>query len=193
MSKIKVLANLVSGEGLLPVSQTTIFSPCALRWQKGRKSSLGFRCCCCSVTKLCSTLCNPMDCSMPSFSVLHYLRLCSDSCPLSRWCYLTISSSAAFFSFCPQSFPASVSFPMTWFFTKYWSFSFNISPSNEYSGLISFRADLFERINSLARRTLYIQLSHQHMTTEKTIALTIYIPLSVKWHLCFLICCLGFS
>lgn len=44
----------------------------------------------------------------------------------------------------PSIFPASGSFPMSWFFTswpKYWSFSFSISPSNEYSGLISFRID----------------------------------------------------
>ena len=39
-------------------------------------------------------------------------RVCSNSCPLSQWWYLTISSSAAIFSFCLQSFPASGSFPM---------------------------------------------------------------------------------
>jgi len=42
--------------------------------------------------------------------------VCSDSCPLSWWCYLTISSSAAPFSFCLQSFPASGSFPMSQLF-----------------------------------------------------------------------------
>ena len=42
--------------------------------------------------------------------------VCSDSCPLSRWCYLTISSSAATLSFCLQSFPSSGSFPMSWLF-----------------------------------------------------------------------------
>ena len=42
--------------------------------------------------------------------------VCSDSCPLSRWCHPTISSSVAFFSFCPQCFPASGSFPMSWLF-----------------------------------------------------------------------------
>ena len=45
-------------------------------------------------------------------------RLSSDSCPLSQWCYLTISSSVAPFSFCLQSFPASGSFPMSWLFTS---------------------------------------------------------------------------
>jgi len=65
-------------------------------------------------------------------------RVGSGSCPLSRWCYLTISSSSALF--CLQSFPASGSFPMSQLrWPKYWSFSFSISPSNEYSGLISFK------------------------------------------------------
>ena len=45
-------------------------------------------------------------------------RVCSSSCPLSRWCYLTISSSVALFSLCFQSFPASGSFPMSWLFTS---------------------------------------------------------------------------
>ena len=46
------------------------------------------------------------------------LRVCSYSCPLSLWCYWTISSSAAFFSFCLQSFPASGSFLMSRLFTS---------------------------------------------------------------------------
>ena len=44
--------------------------------------------------------------------------VCSNSCPLSQWCYLSISSSAAPFSFCLQSFPASGSFPMSWLFAS---------------------------------------------------------------------------
>ena len=43
-------------------------------------------------------------------------RVCSNSCPLSQWCYLVISSSAALFSFCLQSFPASGFFPVSWLF-----------------------------------------------------------------------------
>ena len=68
----------------------------------------------------------------------------SNSCPLSQWYYPTISFSVVPFSSCLQSFPASGSFlrsqlvlRIRW--PKYWSFSFSISPSNEYSGLISFR------------------------------------------------------
>ena len=74
-------------------------------------------------------------------------RAYTNSYPLSRWCYPTISSSVIPFSSNLQSFPASGSFPMSQFFTsgpKYWSFSFSISPSSEYSGLISFRIDWFD-------------------------------------------------
>ena len=66
-----------------------------------------------------------------------------NSCPLIRWCHPTISSSIVPFSSCLQSFPASGSLQMRpalhirW--PKDWSFSFSISPSSEYSGLISFR------------------------------------------------------
>ena len=69
----------------------------------------------------------------------------SNSCPSHWWCHPTISSSIIPFSSCLQSFPASGSFQMSHFFAnrwlKYWRFSFSISPSNEYSGLISFRMD----------------------------------------------------
>ena len=69
----------------------------------------------------------------------------SNSCPLSWWCHPTISSSVVPFSSCLQSFPNIRVFSnesvirIRW--PKYWSFSFSISPSNEHSGLISFRMD----------------------------------------------------
>ena len=70
----------------------------------------------------------------------------SNSCPLSQWCHPALSSSVTAFSSHLQSFPASGSFSMSWLFAssgqKHWKFSF--SPSNEYSGLISFRIDLFD-------------------------------------------------
>ena len=93
---------------------------------------------------------------------------------------------------------------------KYWSFTFNISLSNEYSGLISFRIDWFgllavhETLKSLLKHHNWIasvlrysaffmvQLSHPYMTNGKTIALT-RLTLVTKWYLCFLICCLGWS
>ena len=66
------------------------------------------------ITLLCLTLCS----SIPGFPALHLSPgACSNSCPLSPWCNLTISSSVAHFSSCPQSFPTSGSFPMSWLFT----------------------------------------------------------------------------
>ena len=68
----------------------------------------------------------------------------SNSCPLSQWCHPTISTSVIPFSSCPQSFPASGSFPMSQLFAsggQTWSFSFSSTPSNEHPGLISLRMD----------------------------------------------------
>ena len=120
--------------------------------------------------------------------------VCSNLCPLSWWCYLTILPSTIPFSFCLHFFPASGPFPMSWLFTlggeKYWSFSLSNSPSNAYSGQISFKIDWFGFL--VVQRTLksllqhhyskasvlwcsaffMVQLSHLHMTTGKTIALT---------------------
>ena len=62
--------------------------------------------------------------------------VCSDSCLLSQRCYLTISSSAAPFSFCLHFSPGLGSFPMNWLcirWPKYWNFSFRNSLFNEYS------------------------------------------------------------
>ena len=74
-------------------------------------------------------------------------RACSNLCPFSQWCHLTISSCH------PLLLPPSI-FPSIWVLSnesvlhirwpKYWSFSFSISPSSEYSGLISFRIDWFD-------------------------------------------------
>ena len=71
-------------------------------------------------------------------------KVYSNSCPSSWWCHPTISSSVVP---CLQSFPVSGSFLMTQLFTsgaKVLEFHFNISPSNEYSKLISFRIDWFD-------------------------------------------------
>ena len=112
-----------------------------------------------------------------------------NSCPLSQWCHPTISSSFIPFSSCLESFPASVSFQMCQFlhirWPKYWSFNFIISPSNEYSGLISLRKDWLDLFAvqgalksllqhhsskaSILRCSAFfiVQLSHPYMTTEK--------------------------
>ena len=120
-------------------------------------------------------------------------RACSNSYLLSQWCHPTISSSVVPFSFLPSIFPnirvfsnESV-FHIRW--PKYWSSSFSISPSNEYSGLISFRIEWFDllavqgTLKSLLQHHsskasillcspfLMVQLSYSYMTTRKTIAL----------------------
>ena len=111
------------------------------------------------------------------------------------------------FSSCLQSFPASGSFPVSQLFSirhpKYWSFSFSISTSNEYSELISLRIDWFDLLavqgtlksllqhhNSKAsiiwHSTFFmVQLSHLYMTTGKTIALTIWTFVSKVMSLLF--------
>ena len=70
--------------------------------------------------------------------------VCSHSGPLTRWCHPTISSSVVPFSSCPvfpsiRVFSNKSALRIKW--PKYWSFSFNISPSDEHPGLISFRMD----------------------------------------------------
>ena len=90
-------------------------------------------CCCCSVTKLCMTLCDPMGCSMASFTISWSLLKLIDSVISPNNLVLCRPLLLV-----PSIFPSIRSLPVTslirW--PKYWSFSFNISPSNEYSGLI---------------------------------------------------------
>ena len=118
---------------------------------------------------------------------------CSNSRPLSQWCQTTISFSAAPFSSCLQSFPASGSFQMGQLFApggQRIGISLGISPSNEYSGLTSFRIDWFDLLAvqgtlksllqhhtskaSILRCSAFfiVQPSHPYMTPGKTIALT---------------------
>ena len=104
--------------------------------------SVGWIWSCCFVTQLCDSL-QPhgqqyarLPC--PSLSP----GVCSNSCPLSQWGHPTISSSVVPFSSHLQSFPAAGSFPMSQFFASGGqSFSFSISLSSDYSGLISFRME----------------------------------------------------
>ena len=102
--------------------------------------------CCSSVAQSCPTLCNPMDCSTPGFPVLHHLlelaqthvHQVSDtiqpSHPLSSPLLLPLIFPSI------RVFSSELALCIRW--PKYWSFS--ISPSNEYSGLISFRMDWFD-------------------------------------------------
>ena len=117
-----------------------------------------------AVTQLCLTLCNPIDCSTPGFPVHHQLQELTQthvqpSVMLSNHlilCHLLSS--------CLQPFPASGSFLMSQLFTSggHKSFSFSISPSNEYSGLMSFR---FDWIDLLAvQGTLKNLLQHRSIS-----------------------------
>ena len=88
-----------------------------------------------------------MDCSTPGFHVLHYLPEFIQT--RVHWVGDAIQPSCLVipFSYCLQSFPASGSFPVSWLFAsggQSIGTSFSISPSNEYSGLISFRIDWFD-------------------------------------------------
>ena len=69
-----------------------------------------------SVTQLCPTLCDPMNRSTPGLPVQHQLSEFTQTRPSSPWCHPAISSSVVPSSSCPQSLPASESFPMSQFF-----------------------------------------------------------------------------
>ena len=136
-------------------------------------------------------------------------RICSKSCPLSQWYHPTTSSSVTSFSSWLQHFQASGSFPMSQFFASggqsYWSFSFSTSPSNEYSGLLSFRIAWFYLLavqgplkNLLQHHSskasilwcsafFMVQLSYPYMTPGKNHSFD-YMDHSQQKSLSFLIC-----
>ena len=146
-----------------------------------------------SVAQSCPTLCNLVDCSMPGFPVHHQLLELAQT-HVHRVSHAILGS--------PLLLPPSI-FPSIRVFSNesvllirwptYWSFSFSISPSNEYSGLIFFRMDWFDllavqgtlksllqhhsskatKASVLSHSAFFIvQLSHTYITTGKTIALT---------------------
>ena len=153
-----------------------------------------------------------MDCSMPGFPVHHQLLELAQSMATE-----SVMPSNHLILCRPLLLPPSI-FPSIRVFSsesalrirwpKYWSFSFNISPSNEHPGLISFRMDwldifavqgtlksLLQHHSSKAlilRHSAFftVQLSHPYVTTGKTVALTRWTFVGKKC-LCFLICCLG--
>ena len=157
------------------------------------------------VQLLSHVLCDPMDCSIPGFPVFHYL-------PEFAIQYLTLRHPLLLL---PSVFPSIKVFSkesallIKW--PKYRSFRFSISPSNEYSWLISFKIDWFDLLvvqgtlksllqNHYPKASILqslaffmVQLSHPYMSTGQIIALILYRPLSAKWCLCFLKRCLGLS
>ena len=104
-------------------------------------------CCCCTVAKSCLMLCNLMDCITPGFPVLHYL-------PKFAQTHVHWLNDANNFILCHpllllpsispriRVFSSESALHIRW--PKNWSFNFHISPSNEYSELISFRIDWFD-------------------------------------------------
>ena len=107
---------------------------------------------------------------------------CSHSCPSSRWCHLTISSSVIPFSSCFQSFPAAGSFPISQFFTsggQRFGVSASACPSNEYSGLISFRMDWLDLL--AVQGTLKSLLQHQFKSISSSV-LSFYSPALTSIH-----------
>ena len=150
-----------------------------------------------SGSQLCPTLCDPLDCSMPGLSVHH--KLLDFIQTHVHWVSDTIQPSNHLTLCHPLLLPPSI-FPSIKVFSnesvlhirwpKYWCFSFNISPSNEHPGLISFRMDWFDLLAvqgtlksllqhhsskaSILQHSAFftVQLSHPYMTTGKTIALT---------------------
>ena len=150
-----------------------------------------FACFCCSVDQ--PTLCNPMDCSTVGFPVLHHLL------KLAQLMSIELVMTSNHLILChplllpPSTFPSIRVFSnesvlhIRW--PNYWSFSFNISPSTEYSGVISFKIEWFDLLavqgtpksllQHCSSKTILccsaffiVQLSHPYMTTVKTIALT---------------------
>ena len=146
-----------------------------------------------SVSQSCPTHCNPMNCSTPGLPVHHQLPesvMPSNHLNLCRPLLLLHSVFPSIKVFSNES-----ALRIRW--PKYWSFSFNISPSNEHRGRISFKELVaspcsprdsqesspmpqLKSINSLALSFLHCPISHPYVTTGKTIALTIDGPLLAK-------------
>ena len=116
-------------------------------------------------------------------SITQTPRACSNSCPSSQWCHPLL--------ILPSIFPSirvfSIESVLCIRWPKYWSFSFSVSPSNEYSGLISFRIDCFDLLVQGTLKSLFqhhsskasflqhsaffmVQLSHPYLTIGKHIA-----------------------
>ena len=139
--------------------------------------------------------------------------VCSNSCALSRECYLTshlyllLLLSSIFPSI--KVFSNELALGIRW--SKYWSFHLNISPSNEYSGLISFKIEWFDllpvqgTLRSLLQHYslkasilqcsafFVVQLSHSYTTPGENHSFDYIGLVSKVMFLCFFICCLGLS
>ena len=188
-------------EGLLsfnPSFSLILLNPEEKRgWTRKRIQFWIFRC---SAAHLCLTLCDPMDCRTPGFCpsptprILLKLMSIGSVMPSNHlvFCHPLLLLSSVFPSI--RVFSNQSVLCIRW--AKYWSFSFSISPSNEYSGLISFGMDWFDLLSvqgtlksllqhhsskaSILQHSafLMVHLSHPYLTTGKTIALTIWTSVS---------------
>ena len=138
----------------------------------------------------CELLHTRLPCPSPTPEVY------SNSCPLSQWCHLTISSTVAPLLLSPSLFPSIRIFSnksalrIRW--PEYWSFSFIINPSNEYSGLISFRMDWFDLavqgmlksknsiIQGRMQSTLLIIIIHNYLVSPRVVGEMPYLGLKRK-------------
>ena len=110
---------------------------------------------CSSVTQPCPILCDPMDCSMPVLPVLHQLPEFTQTHVHLILSHLFLLPPSVFYRI--RVFSNESVLCIRW--TNYWSFSFSISPFNDYSGLISFRID---RLDLLAVQGTLKSLLQQH-------------------------------
>ena len=180
--------DLIMGTVLPPITNIKFLFPCCFKTGDGCQIHQFS-----SVAQSCPTLCNSMDCSMPDLTTItnsqSFLKLMSiESVMPSN--YLILCHPLLLLLIFPsiRIFSNESVLHIRW--PKYWSFSFSISPSNEYSGLISFRMDWLDLLAvqgtlksllqdhsskaSILWHSVFfiVQLSHPYMTTGKTIALT---------------------
>ena len=177
-------------------------------WKTGKALENWKSCCCCSFTESC----DPKDCSTPGFPVHHQLLASTQThvhCIGDAYNHLILGHSLPMLNISQHQslFQWVGTSPQV---ENYWSFSSSISPSNEYSGLISFRMDWLDLIAvqgtlksllqhhsskpSVLRLSDFfmVQLSHPYMTTGKTIAFTRQTFVGKVMSLLF-ICCLAWS
>ena len=157
-----------------------------------------YKTCCCvlhffisicrSVAQLCPTLCNPMDCRMPGFPVPHHLpefaqvhvHCISDAIQPSHPLLALLLLPSIFPSI--RVFSNESTLHIRW--PKYWSF--NISPSNEYSELISFKIDSFDLLAVQGTLQILLQRCFPQFKSINSLALSLYIGLRtsyLKWFL----------
>ena len=137
-------------------------------------------CRCCSVAQSCHTLCNPLDCNMPGFPVLHsllefaqtHVHSISDASQPSH--PLPSPSSPALYFPQHRVFSNELALCIRW--PNYWSFS--ISPSNEYSGLIYFRIDCFDLL--AVQGTLKSLLQH-HSLKASVLWCSAFFTIQFSW------------